>query len=539
MVFSISASSENLLSRVADAPPWTQGVMLALATFFISEDLTTLAAGLMVAQGEISWAVAFWGCFLGIFLGDGLLYLLGLLVGRPVLNWPFFRYMLSEESVRKGETWFEKHGIAMVFISRFLPGTRLPTYFAAGVLGAKAKYFLITALLACFIWTPVLLIAAYEFGQSVLFPFEYLQNHPLITFVTGVIILLSVFKFVHFILSPRKRIVFRDSLYRTIHWEFWPLKVFYAPILIYNLALALRFRSMNAPLHCNPAISFSGFAGESKSGILNLFEGDTHLLNFLLFNPLTDNLEELDQQLEQKGILYPFIMKPDQGERGNGVQNILNREHLHRSLQEVRSLQILQERHPGPLEFGLSYVRLPGKPGHIMGITGKKFPELTGDGIHTQKELMLKNPDIRGRLRIFMADFNDRILEMGETRPLTEIGNHCLGTIFYDCSHLITPALEDATIRLATRSNGVFIGRFDVRAESLTRFQCGDFKLLEFNGATSEPSYVYDSSYSLIRAWHVFFQYWTFIWKIGLDQMEKAEHKWTWLEFFRFSTKKE
>lgn len=535
----MSASSENLLSRVADAPPWTQGVILALATFFISEDLTTLAAGLMVAQGEISWAVAFWGCFLGIFLGDGLLYLLGLLIGRPVLNWPFFRYMLSEESVRKGESWFEKHGIAMVFISRFLPGTRLPTYFAAGILGAKAKYFLITALLACFIWTPALLFAAYEFGQSVLLPFEYLQNHPLITFVTGVFILLSVFKFVHFILNPRKRMLFRDSMYRITHWEFWPLKVFYAPIFMYNLIMALRFRSINAPLYCNPAIPFSGFAGESKSGILNLFEGDAHLLHHTLFDPLTDNLEELEQRLVQEHISFPFILKPDQGERGVGVQNIKDQGHLHRVLQEVHSLQILQERHPGPLEFGISYVRFPGKHGRIMGITGKKFPELTGDGIHTQKELMLKNPNVRGRLRIFMADFNDCILERGETKQLTEIGNHCLGTIFYDCSHLITPGLETAVDKLARQSDGILIGRFDVRVDSIERFQQGEFKLLEFNGATSEPSYVYDSSYSLIGAWFIFFQYWTFIWKIGLDQMVKIERKWTWWEFFRFSTKKE
>ena len=527
----------ELLAQVAAAPGWTQGLLLALATFFISEDLTTLAAGLMVSQGQLTWSTAFWGCFLGIFLGDGLLYVLGLWVGRPVLKWPLFRRILSEERVKMGEKWFEENGIAVVFISRFLPGTRLPTYFAAGLMGAKARFFMITALVASAIWTPLLLGLAWWFGHSVLLPFEFMQAHPLLTFGLGFTLLVSVFYLVQLLLKADNRRFLRDRLHRLTHWEFWPLKVFYTPIFIYNLWCSIRFRSLHAPLYSNLAIPFSGFAGESKSSILDLFNSDPLISPHILYDPSKSDIETTLKEWETLGFGYPLIVKPDVGQRGQGVMAIKNLESLKKTCLQATKILVLQKYEPGPHEFGISYVRLPNEEnGRISGITGKMFPEITGDGKSTMKELVVKNPHIKGRLKIFRKYMTEDVMEEGETFKLVELGNHCLGTIFNDQSHLITKQLEKAVDRLAKMNRGLQIGRFDVRASDLKKFQEeGLFKVIEFNGATSEPAYVYDPSYTIFGAYGTFFKYWKQIWIIGSHNRANASAKLKWRDLYKYN----
>jgi len=530
----------SLMSQIADAPSWLQGVLLGLATFFISEDLTTLAAGLLVAQDALSWPVAFWGCFLGIYLGDGLLYLLGLAVGRPVLKWPLFRKMLTEERVQQGEAWFEKNGIAMVFASRFLPGTRLPTYFAAGLMGAKAKSFMLTAMIACALWTPLLLGLAYWFGQKVLLPFELMQEHPFTTFLTGIVALFLLFSTVNLALSKRRRLHIANQIHRWRHWEFWPIHLFYAPVYAYNVLMALRYRSFHAPLYCNPAIPFSGFIGESKGDILELFKNHPeHLLNSVRFEA-TITYEQLLVLLNEKNLRFPLVLKPDYGQRGKGISIVEHEDGLRSILNELEGPHMLQEYHPGPHEFGVSYVKPPGREhGFIMGITGKVFPTLEGDGKSSQKELIEKMADAKGRFKLFEPYYTDHILQKGERLPLVRIGNHCLGTRFTDESHLITPALEAAFQRIVSHSPGINIGRFDIRASSIDSFCIqAQFKIMEFNGATSEPAYVYDPSFTLWRAWGVFFSYWRWIWKIGTWNQARSSEVLTWWKLFRFSKEK-
>ena len=62
--------------------PVTQAVTLGLLTF-VQEDVPTVSAALLAAAGSLSWQVGFLGVFLGIWMGDALLYLLARGFGRP------------------------------------------------------------------------------------------------------------------------------------------------------------------------------------------------------------------------------------------------------------------------------------------------------------------------------------------------------------------------------------------------------------------------------------------------------------------------
>ena len=61
-------------------------VALALGTL-VSEDLTTIGAGLLVARGELQALAAVLACIAGIYAGDLALWAVGRVAGARVLGW--------------------------------------------------------------------------------------------------------------------------------------------------------------------------------------------------------------------------------------------------------------------------------------------------------------------------------------------------------------------------------------------------------------------------------------------------------------------
>ena len=104
-------------------------IAIAAATL-VSEDLACLAAGLLVARGSLAFAPAATACFLGILGGDLGLVAVGRSIGRRSLRAVPLRWWVSAEAVQRAEHWFARRGASMVLASRFVPGTRLPTYVA-------------------------------------------------------------------------------------------------------------------------------------------------------------------------------------------------------------------------------------------------------------------------------------------------------------------------------------------------------------------------------------------------------------------------
>ena len=76
----------------------TQFVLIAAATL-ISEDLTCIGAGALIAAGKIGFLPGVLACVAGIYFGDLLLYFAGRLIGRPILCWKPLRTLLTEEKL--------------------------------------------------------------------------------------------------------------------------------------------------------------------------------------------------------------------------------------------------------------------------------------------------------------------------------------------------------------------------------------------------------------------------------------------------------
>jgi len=155
-----------------------QFLLIALGTL-ASEDLTCLATGVLVAQGRIGPVEGTLACLAGIFLGDILLFLAGRFGARILMG------RVSPARLEEATKWLERRGAVVVFISRFTPGLRLPTYLAAGLLRSNFWAFTGYFLLAAAIWTPLLVGGTALLGQQVLRGFLE-SNH-----VLGFAVLLS------------------------------------------------------------------------------------------------------------------------------------------------------------------------------------------------------------------------------------------------------------------------------------------------------------------------------------------------------------
>ena len=135
---------------------------LALGTL-ISEEVACVTAGLLVASGRHSFFAVTVACISGIYAGDLLYYGMGRLFGMPLIARLGTRW---ERQVRQAMEWFEKHGTTAVLTARFLPGTRVPAYFAAGAMGMSFARFSTYFLIAAIIWTPILVGSVVFLGVS-------------------------------------------------------------------------------------------------------------------------------------------------------------------------------------------------------------------------------------------------------------------------------------------------------------------------------------------------------------------------------------
>ena len=229
-----TAMTETLPWPIQNAAEWMpiwKGTGFFLATFVL-EDLAAIGAGFLLAAGTISWPVALASCFLGIWLGDAGLYALARLGGRKWFERSSFKRFSSK--VERSEKWFRERGTLILIFSRCLPGTRLPTYLAAGFLRLPLPRFLFVTGAAAFIWTLVILWLAQTLGVR-LVPWLDQYKHGSLILLGGAI---ALFVSVQLLRCRFKNCDSRrwvNRLARWQHWEFWPAWMFYPPVASYCL----------------------------------------------------------------------------------------------------------------------------------------------------------------------------------------------------------------------------------------------------------------------------------------------------------------
>ena len=484
----------------------------------ISEDLTIVSAGLAVGDGRLGMAAALTSCFVGIFLGDVGLWALGRYGGRRVLAWGPIAKMPLTRLHALGH-WLDGNP-AVIFGSRFLPGTRMPLYIASGMVGTRPWRFIFWMFLAVAAWVPLIVVSTSRFGPALAGPLEAVFGSGWLAKIATVILVVILLRTIGALVTARGRARLGVRLARWRAWEFWPAWLFQLPVGLWIAWLALRHRSVTLFSAANPAIEDGGIVGESKSAILRLLPPEWVIPWFTVRPGAPDQrLRAAVEGIAQAGWSWPVVMKPDVGERGVGVRWAQGPGDLEGYLAREPGAVVVQQAHDGPFEVGLFYVRHPdASTGHLFSITDKRFPVVFGDGRATVAELIERHPRYRLQADVFLARQADvdRVPAAGEAVSLGRAGNHCQGTEFRDGRHLHTAALEAAVEAIARRIDGFHFGRFDVRYASREALARGEgFAIVELNGVTSEATHIYDPDASLVAAWRTLMTQWSLAFAIG------------------------
>lgn len=121
-------------------------------------------AGILVAQGDMSWTGAILASSAGSMLGSWIGYMLGAYGFLPLVR-RYGKYVLvSEHHVDAAHRWFEKRGWLAILVCRFVPGVRHVISIPAGSARMPMVPFLASTLVGATAWNVILLWLGYRYG---------------------------------------------------------------------------------------------------------------------------------------------------------------------------------------------------------------------------------------------------------------------------------------------------------------------------------------------------------------------------------------
>lgn len=316
----------------------------------------------------------------------------------------------------------------------------------------------------------------------------------------------------------------KESLFfhRLRNWEYWPVWIVYFPSFFQYLYYAFRSRSWVFFTVANPGIVNGGAFLVPKDKIYNQLPKNQYPKTLVIAPTVSPTI--VTNWLKKENLSYPILLKPNHGLRGLGLSIIRDEEKLIKFLSEIRAEYLVQEFVKGKEEMGVFFVRHPGtKKVRLTSIVRKGFMQILGDGKSTVEALLQATPRYAMQMDVLRKDPSiemDKVLEKEEILALPKIGNHSLGAIFLDGKAWNTPELLSTVTEILEVLPGVNYGRLDIKFDHFEAMVSeGEFKIIELNGAFSEPAHIYDPQYSILEAWKVLREHFGYLFEVCSYQM--------------------
>lgn len=175
----------------------------------IPEDIILITAGLIAGESNLSWVHTSVLMYFGIIAGDSLVFGIGRHFGCRLLEQRWAHRMLSGEKRDRIRRMFERYGITVFFVARFLPGLRAPIYCTAGAMRASYGKFVLIDSLAALISVPAFVWLGHwiwtRFGDDLAQVSGALSRGHSLTLVVGAVCIAAVIGFTCFALRKSER----------------------------------------------------------------------------------------------------------------------------------------------------------------------------------------------------------------------------------------------------------------------------------------------------------------------------------------------
>src|SRR6266567_3501862 len=219
-----SATKDRVIS-VMIAPALLASTAIILLSF-VSEDAATISSALSIFGGPLSWPLGFVSCFAGIWLGDLGLYSLARCSGKNVLRSRWLARLTDPATITHCEKTFARNSTFALIASRFVPGTRLPTYLAAGLFAMPARRFALITAIGALVWISAFFALTKLLGSHAVAWFTFAQTKVAAFVFTALFLFSALFVIRKFLTVPILHQITIGAR-RWMPWEFWPAWLFY------------------------------------------------------------------------------------------------------------------------------------------------------------------------------------------------------------------------------------------------------------------------------------------------------------------------
>lgn len=157
-------------------------MFLSAIGFPLPEEMTLVSVGFLAFMGSnpqifpppfpgapvINVHTAAIVAIFAVFGSDFIIYSIGRVWGRKVLNTRFMQRIISPEIMLKVEAWTKKYGAYACGIFRFTPGIRFPGHLACGILHFPIWKFALIDGLSVLVSVPTQIYLIATYGESIL-----------------------------------------------------------------------------------------------------------------------------------------------------------------------------------------------------------------------------------------------------------------------------------------------------------------------------------------------------------------------------------
>lgn len=154
----------------------------------ISEDLMIFITAVIAINNPDYLFILYSSLILGALISDFIAYWTGRLLGPQLFHIAFFRRILTKEKLHRMANFYNRYGVGVILVGRFIPfGVRNLMFITAGLGKSHFLKFALADLLAVFASVSSYFFLFYYFGEAMLDVIRRFNIILFILFVLGVI----------------------------------------------------------------------------------------------------------------------------------------------------------------------------------------------------------------------------------------------------------------------------------------------------------------------------------------------------------------
>jgi membrane protein DedA with SNARE-associated domain len=130
------------------------------------EDLTLIAAGVLCSLSQVNTWVMALTCYLGLIIGDLIIYRIGWMAGPTLFRKKWFRRHISTSRLQAMRKNLHKRTMLTILVARHLFYIRTATFLMCGAVRISFSRFLVMDAIAALITTPLMMGIGYAFANN-------------------------------------------------------------------------------------------------------------------------------------------------------------------------------------------------------------------------------------------------------------------------------------------------------------------------------------------------------------------------------------